>query len=114
MSDKIEGLHQGPPSPVEAALRGYTWKQLTMLFPATQQFGLHMPTTAFTNQSHRDQLAIGAFRLWSGPLEKRRSLFPDVIDNYIYPCAKVLKFSYHNLLLFFVIFFFVDSFLIKS
>lgn len=96
LSDQVDRLHQIPSSPIEPALRRNTRKQVPVFFPTAQQFRFHMPAATFSDQSHRNQLAIPAFRFRPGPFEERSNLFPGIIHHDKYPGAKILKVRYHQ------------------
>jgi hypothetical protein len=98
-ADQVGGLHQVPPPPIEPALGRDMRKEMLVLFPATQHIRFHVPATAFTNQAHRNQLAIRAFRFRPGPRTKRSYLLPYVVYNYKNPDAKILKIRYHQIVL---------------
>jgi hypothetical protein len=58
-----------------------------------------MPTSAFSNQGHSDQLAVTTIRFWPGAFAEWRNRFPNVIDNHKYPDAKIFEVGYHRIVL---------------
>lgn len=96
LSDQIDRLHQISSSPIEPTLRRNARKQVSVFFPIAQQFRFHMPAATFSDQSHRNQLAIPAFRFRPGTFEKRSDRFPNIIHDDKYPGAKILKVRYHQ------------------
>lgn len=59
----------------------------------------HVPAPAFADQTHRDQLAVGAFGFGSRSFEEWRNWFPNVIHHDKHPGAKIVKFRYHQIVL---------------
>ena len=96
-SDQVEPLRQVAPSPFEAALGGYSRKQVEMAVssPVAEQLGFLVPPFAFTNQGHAHQLAIRALRRRTGAFEAMRHLLPNVINYTVHVQAQILEVGYH-------------------
>jgi len=97
--DQVDRSHQIPATTIETTLGRNVRKQVPNAFPATQQFSFHVPAPAFTNQTHRDQLTVGAFGFGSRTFEEWRNRFPNVIHHDKHPGAKIIKFRYHQTVL---------------
>src|SRR6266487_1345535 len=92
---KIEGLHQATATPIEATLGRDDWKQVPMFLPLTEHFGFHIPATALANQGHRQQFTVRTFGCWTGSLEERSNLEPNIINHNVHPGTKIVEVVYH-------------------
>jgi hypothetical protein len=95
LPNEIESLHQAASTPIETTLARDHWKQITMLLPMTEHFGFHIPAATLANQRHRQQFTIRTLRRWTGSLEKRSYLEPNIIYHYVHPSTKIVEVIYH-------------------
>ena len=95
-ANEIDRLCQIASPAVEAALTGQARKEISVFSPVAEHLGFHFPSATLADQDHRDQLTIAACRRrrpWS--FEQRSDLQPDVVDNGVHPCAKIVEIGYH-------------------
>jgi hypothetical protein len=70
-------------------------KQIPTLAPIRQQRRFLVPFPTLAHQRHRQHLTVTAFGLWPWASKQRRDLLPHIIDQHVYPQAKIVKTVYH-------------------
>ncbi len=96
-ADEIANEHQVAAPSIEAALRGQTREQGTMLAPQARQLGFHVGAAALADERQGDQLTSAARRGGrTGLVQVRLQLLPDVIHDGLNPQAESVEIGYHH------------------
>ena len=97
VADDVQGQCEGTATSIEAALRGQTREQTSVLLPVAEHGGFHLPATALADERHPEQLAITTGRWYgTGTTKPRSDALTEFINNDLHDQPEIIKVNYHH------------------